>query len=169
MPSRALSLFAMLAAACSDWLGTSFDGNLGPGAGATVPAGAGTCSGTPTPCAGLPTLGCASVAGCVDRGTCNGTATTVGTFCSTETSPSACVATPGCFWSADCEGVPSTTVCSSFTEADCVAIPGCSWTPTAIGGIACAPLAPCTSSLQCGCGLICAAPCVGCTGQCTAR
>lgn len=131
----------------------------------------GTCSGSPLPCAGLIGADCSSDPGCIDEGSCTGTATSAGQTCATS-SPTVCGQTPGCYWSGACTGTPFGT-CSAFTESACLQAKGCVWTPTTTVGAggatttACLTyLAPCTTIANCDCGFTCVQQCPACASIC---
>jgi hypothetical protein len=130
----------------------------------------GSCSGTPTSCAGLSGADCPRVPGCQDTGSCTGTAAATGEACGAMTSYAACSATVGCFWQANCAGQPFGT-CSAVTQEFCTAVPGCIWTPYAgTGGtssVACNTFqAACSADTDCDCGFKCLKLCTSCAQRC---
>jgi hypothetical protein len=122
--------------------------HTGPGSG--VPK----CTGTPTPCALLTDIQCATTLGCTAGGFCAGTGQSclgqdqflcgtilgcywdslaqlcsgIGTSCSSYASDITCAGATGCYWSGSCTGQPSTT-CESAGATLCQYTPGCVLTP----------------------------------------
>ncbi|HVU00875.1 MAG TPA: hypothetical protein VHE30_03955 [Polyangiaceae bacterium] len=162
-----VALLPVALGACEDWP-PGKRGDIVQGGGSTT--GAGTCSGTPVSCSGLPTLLCGSTAGCTDEGSCSGSATNPGSSCLTR-SPTECNATPGCFWATVCTGTPFGN-CSATTQESCLAVTGCSWTPAATGTggtstTTCTSyLLNCNTAAACDCGYQCVVRCPTCTGVC---
>jgi hypothetical protein len=160
------------AVACDDWP-PGEHGNDG-GYYVTSPP-TGICAGTPVPCEQLGGATCGLVAGCSDRGTCQGVAVTVGQVCGVEYSYSACNSIIGCYWRADCTGVPLGG-CSAPSEQLCLRTAGCVWTNNGFGGFpgaggsasdVCSTYgAFCRTNSACDCGFSCVLQCPGCPAVC---
>jgi hypothetical protein len=118
----------------------------GPGSG--VP----TCTGTPTPCAGLTETDCIGALGCLSTlGQCSG----IARDCYAQFDSYSCDRIQGCYWSSSsssCSGVPES--CDLMAgSGSCGLQPGCSWTPGSCSGTpdSCGTMPPSLCTTQPGC------------------
>ena len=171
MRLRALVLVGLVSitVACDHWPGVSKDSPSNPD---PTPSASpiGTCSGTPLPCAALSGTDCYMNAGCMDHGTCSGTASISGEACGGELSVQSCTGIPGCFWAPNCIGTPFGK-CTGVTESSCLVAKGCVFTPAGDGGAAgtgtCDSYgATCKSNAGCDCGFTCVSKCPTCGSTC---
>jgi hypothetical protein len=132
------------------------DGDISSDGSGWIADGAGdeyvpTCTGVPTDCSLA--ADCASVRGCTQQGSCDGTPH----FCFDQIGDITCISIRGCYWDSttnSCAGVSAP--CNEFIASPtCFGQPGCRWTPTCGGTptpCSLIPVATCTT--QPGCVLL---------------